>query len=578
MLARIIAFSIEQRWLVMLATLGMAALGIYYFTKLPIDAVPDITNVQVQINTEASAMAPLEIEKQITFPIETAMGGIPGVNFTRSISRYGLSQVTVVFHDDVSIYFARQLINERLQEAKAALPAAAGEPTLGPIATGLGEIYMWTVEAKPGAVRADGEPYTVTDLRTVQDWIIKPQLRTVPGVTEVNTIGGYEKQFHVTPDPAKLVSYGLSFRDIMEALAANTASAGAGYIEHKGEQYLIRVPGVVTSEEDVRNIVVGEDDGTPIYIRDIADVGLGQELRTGAATENGREVVLGTVFMLVGENSRTVSTRVDVKMKEINKTLPEGVIAKTIYDRTHLVNATLRTVRNNLFEGAVLVIVVLFVLVGNFRAALLTAMAIPLSMLFAVTGMVRSNISGNLMSLGAIDFGIIVDGAVVMVENIIRRFAERQQHEGRVLTRAERLEEALDSAKEVAKPTLFGVGIIMIVYLPILTLSGIEGKMFLPMAQTVLLALAGALLLTFTFIPAGIALFLTGRVSEKESVIIRGAKRLYEPTLRFAIACRWQVVASWVRAWAVSLSPRWTKAMWPFMPCESRPRVSRRRS
>ena len=542
MLEKVINFSIKQRWMIVMITVAMAVLGIFNFNRLPIDAVPDITNVQVQINTESPAMSPIEVEKQVTFPIETAMGGIPGVQYTRSLSRYGLSQVTVVFEDGTNIYFARQLINERLSEAKAALPESVGEPTMGPIATGLGEIYMYSVEPKPGAVRADGEPFTPADLKTVQDWIIKPQLRTVPGVTEVNTIGGFDKQFHVTPDPAKLVAYGLSFRDVMNSLSANNASAGAGYIEHKGEQYLIRVPGFVTTEDDIRNIIVGEDDGTPIYVRDVAEVGLGQELRTGAASENGKEVVVGTVFMLMGENSRTVSTRVDAKMNEINSSLPNELTARTVYDRTHLVDATLRTVQHNLFFGAVLVVAVLFLLVGNIRAALLVAAAIPLSMLFAVTGMVQNRISGNLMSLGAIDFGIIVDGAVVMVENIIRRFAERQKHLGRVLNRGERFEEAFQSASEVAKPVLFGVGIIMIVYLPILTLGGVEGKMFVPMAETVLLALGGALILTFTFIPAGIAIFLRGRVAEKESFIIRGAKAIYLPTLRLALKSRWVVV------------------------------------
>jgi cobalt-zinc-cadmium resistance protein CzcA len=542
MLDRILNFAIHHRWLVMIAVLGIALLGIFNFNKLPIDAVPDITNVQVQINTEAPAMSPLEVEKQITFTIETAMGGIPGVQYTRSLSRYGLSQVTVVFHDGTNIYFARQLVNERLQEAKGNLPPTAGEPTMGPISTGLGEIFSWTIEAEPGATKPNGEPYTSTDLREIQDWVVKPQLRTVPGVTEVNTIGGYEKQFHVTPDPTKLVSYGLSFHDVMEALDRNNTSAGAGYIEHKGEQYLIRVPGLVSDIDDIQSIIVGEDDGTPIFIRDVANVALGKQLRTGAATENGEEVVLGSVFMLLGENSRTVAKRVGEKMEEVNKSLPEGIIARTVRDRTRLVDATLRTVRNNLFEGAVLVVVVLFALVGNFRAALLVSLTIPLSMLFAVTGMVQTKISGNLMSLGAIDFGIIVDGAVVMVENIIRRFAERQQHLGRVLSRGERLEEAFESAREVARPTLFGVGIIMIVYLPILTLEGIEGKMFLPMAETVLLALAGALIFTFTFIPAGIAIFLSGKVSEKESIIVRGAKRAYEPLLHGAVRNRWAVV------------------------------------
>jgi cobalt-zinc-cadmium resistance protein CzcA len=554
MLDKIISFSIQQRWLIVLAVSGMAALGIYNFGRLPIDAVPDITNVQVQINTEAPGMSPLEVETQVTFSIETAMGGIPGVSYTRSISRYGLSQVTVVFEDGTSIYFARQLINERLQEAKTALPPTAEEPTMGPIATGLGEIFMYTVEPEPDRMRPDGQPFSSTDLREIQDWIVKPQLRNIPGVTEVNTIGGYDKQFHVTPDPAKLVSYGLSFHDIMAALTANNASVGAGYIEHKGEQYLIRVPGLVSTDDDIRNILVGVDDGTPIFIRDVAEVGLGQELRTGAATENGEEVVLGTVFMLMGENSRTVSQRVAARIDEVKKSLPEGVTTRTVYDRTKLVDATLATVRNNLTEGAVLVIVILFLLIGNIRAALLVAMVIPLSMLFAVTGMVQNRISGNLMSLGAIDFGIIVDGAVVMVENIIRRFAERQQHQGRLLSRAERFEEAFDSAREVAKPTLFGVGIIMIVYLPILTLGGVEGKMFIPMAETVLLALCGALILTFTFIPAGIALFLRGKVSEKESFIIRTAKAVYAPTLKSALAHRWQYVAVAVAFFIFSLA------------------------
>lgn len=526
----------------MLAVSGIVALGIYNFERLPIDAVPDITNVQVQINTEAPGMSPLEVEKQITFSIETAMGGIPGVSYTRSLSRYGLSQVTVVFEDGTDIYFGRQLINERLQEAKAVLPPTAGEPTMGPIATGLGEIFMYTVEPKPGAMRPDGSAFTSTDLREVQDWIVKPQLRNIRGVTEVNTIGGYEKQFHVTPNPAKMVSLGLSFHDIMDALSNNNASVGAGYIEHKGEQYLIRVPGLVSGIDDIQNILVGEDDGTPIYIKDVAEVALGKELRTGAATENGEEVVLGTVFMLLGENSRTVAGRVAERISEINKSLPDGVTTRTVYDRTTLVDATLETVQKNLIEGAILVVIILFLLIGNFRAALLVAMVIPLSMLFAVTGMVQNKISGNLMSLGAIDFGIIVDGAVVMVENIIRRFGERQAHLGRVLTRAERFEEAFESAREVAKPTLFGVGIIMIVYLPILTLGGIEGKMFIPMAETVLLALGGALIFTFTFIPAGIALFLKGKVSEKESVIIRGAKKVYVPMLDFALRQRWQIV------------------------------------
>ena len=534
---RIISFSIRQRWLVLLVTLGIAALGLYNFGRLPIDAVPDITNVQVQINTPVQALSPIEIEKRITFPIEWAMGGIPGVEQVRSLSRFGLSQVTVIFKDGTDIYFARQLVNQRLQEARESLPAGV-DPAMGPISTGLGEIFMWTVEADSSARQPDGMPYTLTDLRTIQDWVVRPQVRTVPGVTEVNSIGGYEKQFHVTPDPAKLLAHGLSFRDVFESLARNNSNVGAGYIEHGDEQYLIRSTGLVQTLTDIENVVLRTSDGTPVRVRDVAGVAIGQELRTGAATDRGQEAVLGTAIMLIGENSRTVSKRVAAKMTEVNRSLPEGVKARTVYDRTYLVEATLRTVRNNLFEGALLVIAILFALLGNLRAALIVALAIPLSMLFAVTGMVQRGISGNLMSLGAIDFGIIVDGAVVMVENIIRRFAHRQKELGRLLTHEERLEEAFLSSREIARPTLFGVGIIMIVYLPILTLTGIEGRMFKPMAAVVLLALAGALILTFTFVPAAVAIFLRGRVAEEENPVLRFFRRGYEPTLDWALRRR----------------------------------------
>uniref|UniRef100_A0A832I2I8 CusA/CzcA family heavy metal efflux RND transporter n=1 Tax=Eiseniibacteriota bacterium TaxID=2212470 RepID=A0A832I2I8_UNCEI len=531
---RILSFSIRQRWLVLLVVAGIAGLGLYNFGRLPIDAVPDITNVQVQINTPVQALSPVEVEKRITFPIEWAMGGIPGVEQVRSLSRYGLSQVTVIFKDGTDIYFARQLVNQRLQEARESLPGGV-DPAMGPISTGLGEIFMWTVETDSAARKSDGGPYTLTDLRTIQDWLVRPQVRTVPGVTEVNSIGGYEKQFHVTPDPAKLLAHGLSFRQVFEALASNNANAGAGYIEHSDEQYLIRATGLVQNQSDIENVVLRTTDGTPVRVRDVASVGLGQQLRTGAATDRGEEAVLGTAIMLIGENSRTVSKRVAAKMEEVNRSLPDGVRARTVYDRTYLVEATLRTVRNNLAEGALLVIVVLFLLLGNLRAALIVALAIPLSMLFAITGMVQRGISGNLMSLGAIDFGIIVDGAVVMVENIVRRFAHRQRELGRLLSHQERLEEAFSSAQEVARPTLFGVAIIMIVYLPILTLSGIEGKMFKPMAAVVLLALAGALLLTFTFVPAAVAVFLRGRVAEEENPVLRFTRRGYAPTLDWAL-------------------------------------------
>ena len=537
MLDKLIQFSIRQRWLILLAVVAIGALGVYNYQRLPIDAVPDITNVQVQINTEAPGYSPLEAEQRITFPVETALGGLPALKYTRSISRYGLSQVTAVFEDGTDVYFARQLVNERIQEVKGKLPPGV-ESAMGPITTGLGEIYMFLVRAEPGAKTEKGEPYTPMDLRTLQDWVIKPQLRTVPGVVEVNTIGGYEKQYHVAPRPDKLIAYDLSFRDVMAALARNNANVGAGYIERNGEQYLIRAPGQVMSLEDIGEITVGTFDGVPIHINDVAEVTIGTELRTGAATAEGKETVLATVFMLVGENSRTVSQRVADRIAEVNKTLPKGVVAHTVYNRTNLVNATIETVKKNLLEGAILVIVVLFLLLGNIRAAIITALVIPLSMLFTISGMVTTKISGNLMSLGALDFGIIVDGAVIIVENCIRRLAEAQHRHGRLLTRAERFEVVFDATREVRRASIFGELIIMIVYLPILTLAGIEGKMFHPMAWTVLLALTGAMILSVTFVPASVAIFMSGKISEKENFIMRGAKALYTPMLRAAIANR----------------------------------------
>ncbi|MBK9472881.1 MAG: CusA/CzcA family heavy metal efflux RND transporter [bacterium] len=551
MLDRLIRFSIAQRGLVVLGVLAVILLGVVNFGRLPIDAIPDITNVQVQINTAVSALSPVEVEQRITFPIETAMSGIPRVQNVRSLSRYGLSQVTVIFEDGTDIYFARQLVNERLQEAKENLPPGLSEPKMGPIATGLGEVYFWAIEADSTARKEDGQPYTLADLRTIQDWIVKPQVRTIPGVTEVNSIGGYERQFHVTPDPAKLLAHGLSFRDVFQALADNNANAGAGYIEHHDEQYLIRSTGLVTEMDEIRDIVVGGGDGVPVRIRDVAEVSIGKDLRTGAAMLNGQEAVVGTAIMLVGENSRAVSHRVGAKMEEVNRSLPPGVRATTIYDRTNLVDATLETVRKNLMEGAILVIAILFVLLGNLRAALIVALAIPLSMLFAVTGMVQGKISGNLMSLGAIDFGLVVDGAVVMTENIVRRLGARQHRLGRVLTRSERLDEAYEGAREVARPTLFGVGIIMVVYLPILTLSGIEGKMFRPMAETVLLALLGSLIFAFTVVPALLGLLLRGKVAEKENRVMHAAVSLYRPVLEASLRWRWPVVAGGIALVAV---------------------------
>lgn len=543
MLERIIKFSIHHRWVILIATLAVAGLGIYNYQKLPIDAVPDITNVQVQINTVASGYSPLEAEQRITFPIETAMAGIPHLKETRSLSRYGLSQVTVIFEDGTDIYFARQLINQRIQEVRENLPHGA-DPIMGPIATGLGEIFMWTVEPKAGALKQDGTPYTLTDLRTIQDWVIRPQLRNIPGVTEVNTIGGYEKQYHVTPYPEKLIAYGLSFRDILHALAMNNANVGAGYIESSGEQYLIRAPGQVATMEDIRQIIVGSHEGVPIRMKDVAHILIGKELRTGAATENGEEVVLGTVFMLMGENSRTVSRKVADKLVEVNHTLPPGVVAKTVYDRTNLVEKTVHTVNKNLIEGALLVIAILFLFLGNIRAALVTAFVIPLSMLFTVTGMVSNKVSASLMSLGALDFGIIVDGAVIIVENCIRKLSEEQHRLGRLLTRQERFEAVFEASKEVRKATMFGELIIMIVYLPILSLTGIEGKMFYPMAFTVIVALFGAMILSVTFVPAAAALFFSGKFSEKENFFMYWSKRAYIPILNLVMQNRAFVITT----------------------------------
>lgn len=537
MFEKIIRFAIEQRWLVLLCVLGMAILGVFSYQRLPIDAVPDITNVQVQINTEAPGYSPLESEQRVTFPIETAMAGLPNLEQTRSLSRYGLSQVTVVFKDGTDIYFARQLVNERIQEAKAKLPADLA-PTLGPIATGLGEIYMWTVEAKEGALKPDGAPYTPTDLREIQDWIIKPQLRTVPGVTEINTIGGYAKEYQVAPLPDKLVSYGLSLAEVVQALERNNGNVGAGYIERRGEQYLIRAPGQVASIEDIKNIVIRTAQGAPVRVSDVAEVGIGRELRTGAATENGREVVLGTVFMLLGENSRTVSQAVDKKLQAINLTLPEGIIAQTVYDRTILIDKAIATVKKNLIEGALLVIAILFLFLGNIRAALITAAVIPLAMLFTFTGMVTNKVSANLMSLGALDFGIIIDGAVVIVENCVRRLAHAQALAGRPLTRQERFHEVFAAAREARRPLLYGQLIIMVVYLPIFALTGVEGKMFHPMAFTVVAALVGAMILSITFIPAAVALMIGKNVGEKENRLMVWAKRGYAPMLDWALLNR----------------------------------------
>jgi cobalt-zinc-cadmium resistance protein CzcA len=576
MLDRILKLSIERRWLVVLFTLLAAAVGVHSFYRLPIDAVPDITSNQVQINTSYPALSPVEIEKQVTFPIETALAGIPGLESTRSLSRNGFSQVVAIFKDRVDIYFARQQVGERLHEAAESLPPGA-EPLLGPISTGLGEVYMYSVSFRHpdgvGAPVAEGKPGWQEDgsyltpegdrlptpvelaayLREVQDWVIRPQLRTVPGVAGVDSLGGHEKQYFVQPDPMKLVSYGLTFHDVIEALERNNVSTGAGFIEHQGEAYNVRVAGRISSAEEIRDIVLGSRGITPVYIGDVAAVGVGRQLRGGTASENGQEVVVGTALMLIGENSRTVARAVDEKMAEIQRTLPPDIVARTVLDRTTLVNDTIRTVRNNLIEGALLVIVILFLMLGNIRAALITALAIPLSMLLTATGMVASELSGNLMSLGAIDFGLIVDGSVIIVENCLRLLGEKQRQLGRRLTPAERLETVLEASKQVRSATAFGEAIIITVYIPILALTGVEGKMFRPMALTVIFALAAAFVLSLTFVPAMVAIGITGRVGEKEMFLIRWVKRLYEPLVRRAVRHRWSVVATAAVLFAGSL-------------------------
>ena len=557
MIDSIIRFAINQRWLVIFLTLLITGLGIYNIYKLPIDAVPDITNKQIQINTELAGYSPLESEQRVTYLVETAMAGLPELKYTRSISRYGLSQVTVVFEDDKDIYLARQQISERLLSIRSELPQGI-EPQLGPVASGLGEIFTYAISAEEGAVNENGKPYTAEDLRTIQDWIIRPQLVKVPGVTEINSVGGFEREYQVAPDPAKLIAYKLTLADVAEALQNNNQNIGAGYIEPNGEQWLVRSPGQLQTLEDIENVVVAKRDDMPITIADIAKVFLGKQLRTGAATHNGKETVLGTALMLMGENSRIVSKAVAEKLTVINRSLPEGIKAEAVYTRTKLVEDTIATVQKNLLEGAILVIVVLFALLGNFRAAFITALIIPFSMLFAITGMVSNRVSGNLMSLGAIDFGLIVDGAVIVVENALRRLGLAQQRLGRLLTLQERLVEVTDSTREVFNPAVFGVLIIMLVYLPLFALGGVEAKMFEPMAFTVIAALTGALILAVTFVPAAIAIFVSGNIQHKENLLMRGARMIYSPFLSFTMKMPLIVslAALLFVVWVASLSTR----------------------
>lgn len=555
MIARILAFSVHRRWLVLIAAIMLCGLGIAAMLRLPIDAVPDITNNQVQINSYAPSLSPVDVEKQITYPIEAALAGIPGLEYTRSLSRNAFSQVTAVFTDRTDIYFARNQINERLNEVREGLPAGA-TIKLGPVATGLGEIYMWAVRfAPPRSGIADGKPglqpsgaYLTSEgqlletdleraayLRTVQDWIIKPQLRNVPGVAGIDVSGGFQKQYHVQPDPAKLMALDLTFADVTAALAANNLNRGAGTIEQNGEGYVVRSTGRLETMADIAEVVVATRGGVPVRIKDLAEVAIGRELRAGAASVNGEEAVVGTAMMRIGENSRTVAAAVGARLAEIRATLPPDIEVETVLDRTSLVDATIKTVGTNLTEGALLVILVLFLLLGNFRAALVTALVIPVTMLLTMSGMVAGRISANLMSLGALDFGLIVDGAVIIAENSLRHLAEQQRAKGRPLLERERLATIIASAEEMIRPTVYGQAIIMLVYVPLLTFSGTEGKMFEPMASTVIIALACAFVLSLTFVPAMIALVVTGPVQEKENIFVRSLQAIYAPSLAVSL-------------------------------------------
>lgn len=533
----ILRFAIARRYLVLSFSLLLLVAGWWSYQRLPIDAVPDITNVQVQINTQAAGYSPLEAEQRLTFVIENALYGLPGLQYTRSLSRYGLSQVTVVFADSTDIYFARNLISERLAGIKTALPPGI-EPQLGPVATGLGEVFMYTVDAVDGATDDSGRVIDAMYLREVQDWIIKPQLAQVPGVVEVNTIGGFNKQYHVLPDPAAMLAMGVNLTQLHQALADNNSNRGAGYIEQNGSQLLVRSASQLSNIDDIEQVVVALQGSVPVKVKDVATVTLGKELRSGAATRNGRETVLGTVMMLMGGNSRTVARDAADKLQQITASLPAGVAVEVVYNRTSLVDKTIATVQKNLLEGALLVIVVLFLLLGNIRAALITAAVIPLTMLATLTGMVQAGISANLMSLGALDFGLIVDGAVIIVENAIRRLALAQQDSGMLLPLKQRLQLVYSATAEVIKPSLFGVAIITVVYIPVFALTGVEGKMFHPMAATVVMALLSAMLLSLTLVPAAIAVFLRGKIPETESQVVRMAKSLYRPVLLLAL--RWR--------------------------------------
>ena len=541
MIESILRLSIERRGIMLMLIFLVLGMGIFSYQKLPIDAVPDITNVQVQINTQAPGYSPLETEQRITFVVETALAGLPDLSYTRSLSRYGLSQVTAVFDEGTDLYFARNLINTRLGAIKSQLPEGL-EPEMGPIATGLGEIYMYTLRAKQNAMQKNGEPYNAMALREIHDWIVKPQLALVKGITEVNAIGGYVKQYHVNPEPQKMLNFDIGLSDIHRALERNNTNQGAGFVERNGQQILVRSQGQLQTLSDIENVVIKRINTVPVAVKDIGSVAIGKELRTGAATQEGEETVLGTAMMLVGENSRAVAQSVAKKVKDIQSSLPDGIVIEPVYDRTLLVDKAIETVQKNLVEGALLVIVILFILLGNIRAALITAAVIPLAMLATITGMVNTGVSANLMSLGALDFGLIVDGAVIIVENCIRRLSESQKRTGGVLPLKERLELVFQATNEVIRPSLFGVLIITVVYIPLFSLTGVEGKMFQPMAATVIMALIAAMLFSITIVPAAVAMFMGGKVSEKESFIIVAAKSAYRPIIHLALKLRWIVL------------------------------------
>lgn len=554
MISRIVTFAVTRHWLVIFLTVLAGLMGVAALSRLPIDAVPDITNVQVQLNAVAPALSPADVERQVAFPVETSLAGIPGLESTRSLSRHGFAQVTAVFSDRTDIYFARQQVAERIRTAEGSLPAGVSL-SMGPVATGLGDVYMWAVEFStkhrhdtgaglqpdgsyltPEGERLRSEAEKATYLRTVQDWMIAPQLKTTAGLAGVDVIGGYVKQYVVTPDPQRLAAAGLTMSNLAEALERNNTSSGAGLIEHNGEALTVRADARVSTREELAKTVVATRNGTPILVSQVANVTIGQAVRFGSASEAGREVVIGTAVMRIGENSRTVAAAVDTRLKEIARSLPPDVVVRPVLDRTRLVDATIKTVASNLAEGALLVIAVLFALLGNFRAALIAAAVIPVTMLLTSLGMLQAGVTANLMSLGALDFGLIVDGAVIIVENSLRRIGERQHAAGRTLSRSERLEVVANAAREMIRPSVYGQGIVMLVYVPLLTFQGVEGRMFIPMAVTVLLALAFAFVLSLTFVPAAIALWLSRRVEEHENRLMTMAGKRYTPWLDRALA------------------------------------------